>query len=142
MSTIPISRSIVLSSTPDAIEKTCRQILAELESSDFGKEEVFAVHLALEEAFINAARHGNKMDPDKQIKIDYSVDLEKVEITIADEGSGFDPDKVPDPRCGDNIYRGEGRGVLLIRSYMDEVEYNEQGNGVRMIKYRKPKPKN
>ena len=142
MSSIPISRSLVLVSTPDAIEKTCTQILAELQTSGFSKEQIFAVHLALEEAFINAARHGNKMDPEKEIKIDYSVDLEKVEINIADQGSGFDPDKVPDPRCGDNLYRGEGRGVLLIRSYMDVVEYNEQGNGVRMIKYRKQDSKN
>ena len=142
MSSIPTSRSIVIESTPSAIEKVCSQILVELERGEFCQEDVFAVHLALEEAFINAARHGNKMDPGKEIRIDYSVDLEKVAITVADEGSGFDPDKVPDPRCGDNIYRAEGRGVLLIRSYMDVVEYNEQGNGVRMIKYRKQKPEN
>jgi serine/threonine-protein kinase RsbW len=82
----------------------CERILPELEASDFSEEEVFGVHLALEEAFLNALKHGNRMDPGKAIRIEYSVDSDRIEISVTDEGEGFDPESVPDPRCGDNLY--------------------------------------
>lgn len=136
----PGSRSIVVGSTPSAIVGVCKQILAELEANNFSEEDIFAVHLALEEAFINAIKHGNKMDPDKEIKIDYSTGLKKIEISMTDEGDGFDPDVVPDPRYGKNLYKTEGRGLLLMCSYMDVVKFNGRGNSVHMIRY-KEKPR-
>jgi serine/threonine-protein kinase RsbW len=132
----PISRSVVIASVPLAASELCRQMLAEVEAQDFSQEDVFAVHLALEEAFLNAIKHGNKMEPDKHIKVDYSIDVNKVEISLADEGSGFDPNVVADPRCSEHLYKTNGRGLLLMRSYMDVVEYNERGNLVHMIRYR------
>ncbi|MHC4309639.1 MAG: ATP-binding protein [Planctomycetota bacterium] len=111
-------------------------MLTELKAKSFSEEDIFAVHLALEEAFINAVRHGNKMDPAKGIKIDYSVALDKVEVAVTDEGSGFDPKAVPDPRYGENLYKPEGRGLFLMRSYMDEIGFNENGNSVSMVKYK------
>lgn len=136
MSKIPISRSIVAESTPSAVAVVWRRILSELEANNFSPDDIFAVHLALEEAFINAIKHGNKMDYDKEIKIDYSINPDKFEVSMADEGNGFDPDAVPDPRCGENIYKIEGRGLLLMRSYMDVIEFNERGNCVRMTRYK------
>jgi serine/threonine-protein kinase RsbW len=97
---------------------------------------MFAVHLALEEAFLNAVKHGNKMDPAKTVVLEYLVDGEKVEIQMLDEGRGFDPCSIPDPRTGENLYRPEGRGLLLMSAYMDVVEYNERGNGLRMVRYK------
>jgi serine/threonine-protein kinase RsbW len=94
----------------------------------------------MEEAFINAIKHGNKMDAKKEVKIDYSVSSDKVEILMTDLGDGFDPDSVPDPRRGENLYKTEGRGLLLMRSYMDVIEFNERGNRVRMVRY-KEKPR-
>lgn len=91
----------------------------------------------LEEAFLNAVKHGNKMDPTKMVTLEYSVDEEKVEIRMTDEGEGFDPRSIPDPRVGENLYRPEGRGLLLMNAYMDVVEYNEQGNGLRMVRYKR-----
>jgi len=135
----PIGRSIAVASTPSTIVEVCKQILPELEVSNFSSDDIFAVHLALEEAFINAVRHGNKMDPAKKVKIDYWVSPDKVEILMTDEGSGFDPNIVPDPRCGKNLYKTEGRGLFLIRSYMDAIEFNEDGNCMRMVRY-KQKP--
>jgi len=128
--------SKVVESTPSAIEGVCRRILSELKAENFNQDDIFAVHLAVEEAFLNALRHGNKMDPDKEIKIDYLVSGEKIEISMTDEGNGFDPDVVPDPRCGENLYKPEGRGLLLMRSYMDVVEFSERGNSVRMVRYK------
>lgn len=133
---LPISRSQVVSSTPSAVVDVYKQILPNLQASNFSDDDVFAVHLALEEAFINAVKHGNKMEPSKAVKIDFSIEADKVEICMTDEGPGFDPEVIPDPRYGDNLYKPAGRGMLLMRSFMDVVEYTKQGNSVRMIRYR------
>ncbi|MCK5225234.1 MAG: ATP-binding protein [Planctomycetes bacterium] len=132
----PISQSMIIASVPSAVSDVCGPVLAELEANNFSQEDSFAVHLAIEEAFLNAVRHGNKMDPAKKIKIDYLIDADKVEISMTDDGSGFNPKAVPDPRCGENLYKAGGRGLFLIESYMDVVEFNEHGNTVRMIKYK------
>jgi serine/threonine-protein kinase RsbW len=136
----PITCSMVVGSTLTASEGVCHLIMAMLEESGFSGEDVFAVHLALEEAFVNAMRHGNEMDPDKVVKIDYAVDSEKFEIWIEDEGAGFDPQSVPDPRCAENLYKPHGRGLLLMRSYMDTVEHDKQGNKVHMVRHRDRPP--
>ncbi|MBA7481910.1 Serine-protein kinase RsbW [subsurface metagenome] len=136
VSKMPVSRSVVISSTPLAIVEVCKQVLVNLEAQDYSEEDFFAVHLALEEAFINAVKHGNKMEPTKAVKIDYSVGADRIEICMTDEGEGFDPEVVPDPRYGDNLFKPAGRGLLLIRSYMDVVEYNKQGNSIRMVRFK------
>jgi serine/threonine-protein kinase RsbW len=102
----------------------------------FGQDDVFAVHLAIEEAFLNAVKHGNKMDPLKTVTVHFLVDEEKVDIRLTDEGEGFKPENVPDPRVGENLYRPEGRGLLLINAYMHVVEYNAQGNGLHLVRYK------
>ena len=140
VSTTPISCSIVVKSRPSAIVKVCEQVLSKLEANGFDKDDIFAVHLALEEAFLNAVKHGNKMDPAKEVKIDYSVGLDKVEISMTDQGEGFEPASVADPRFGEGLYKPGGRGLLLMNSYMDMVKFNEQGNSLYMVRY-KEKPR-
>ncbi len=132
----PINCSIVVESKSSAVIEVCKEILSKLEEHNFDKDDIFAVHLTVEEAFLNAVKHGNKMDPTKKVKIDYSVNTEKVEITITDEGAGFEPESVDDPRFGAGLYEPGGRGLLLMNSYMDIVKYNEQGNSVYMVRYR------
>jgi len=136
----PPTRSMAIESTSSAIYEVCDWILPKLEANNFSQEDIFAIHLALEEALINAIKHGNKMNPDKEVKIEYLVSPDKVEISMADEGNGFNPEAVPDPRLGENLYKNEGRGLLLMQSYMDVVEFNERGNLVRMVRY-KEKPR-
>jgi serine/threonine-protein kinase RsbW len=136
----PISCSIVVESKPSVVTGVCEQILSKLENNGFSKEDIFAVHLAVEEAFLNAVKHGNRMDSSKSVKIDYSLGLDKVEISMTDEGDGFQPEGVADPRWGESLYRPEGRGLLLMNSYMDVVKYNERGNSVYMVRY-KEKPR-
>jgi serine/threonine-protein kinase RsbW len=119
-----------------AISNICGRLLDEVRAKDFDSEEIFAIHLALEEAILNALKHGNKFDPTKIVDIDYLITDEKCDISVADEGPGFSPDSLPDPREEENIYKPCGRGVLLMRSYMDVVEFNESGNRVHMIKYK------
>jgi serine/threonine-protein kinase RsbW len=131
---------MVVESRTSAIDEVSEQILPELEGNGFDKEDIFAVHLALEEAFINAVKHGNKMDPAKKVKIEYSVSSDKIEVSMTDEGNGFDPEVVPDPRSGANLYKPEGRGLFLMKSYMDVVRYNEHGNCVYMVRYKEKPP--
>ena len=139
MSKTPVRHSITVTSSISAAEGVCEQLLAELETHHFSREDIFAVHLAFEEAFANAARHGNKMDECRKVDIDYSVTNGKVEISLTDGGDGFDPKAVPDPRCGENIYKTSGRGLFLIRSYMDKVGFNKCGNCIYMTKNKSKK---
>jgi len=140
VSTAPISCSIVVKSRPSAVVGVCGQVLSKLKANGFGQDDIFAVHLALEEAFLNAVKHGNKMDPTKEVKIDYSVGLDKIEISMTDQGEGFEPASIADPRFGEGLYKPGGRGLLLMNSYMDMVKFNEQGNSLYMVRY-KEKPR-
>jgi serine/threonine-protein kinase RsbW len=140
VSRAPITFSIVVKSEPSAVVEVCEQVLSKLEANGFDKDDVFAVHLALEEAFLNAVKHGNKMDPNKEVKIDYSIDLDKIEISLTDEGNGFEPSSVADPRCGEDLYKPGGRGLLLMNSYMDVVKFNERGNSLYMVRYKEKPP--
>jgi serine/threonine-protein kinase RsbW len=90
--------------------------------------------VALDEALSNAIRHGNRNNPAKKVYIRVELTSDEARFTIRDEGSGFNPDAVPDPLDPANLYKNSGRGVLLIRRLMDEVSYNERGNEVTMIK--------
>jgi serine/threonine-protein kinase RsbW len=132
----PVHKSVVIESNAVAVERLCRQLLGEAAANNFDGEDIFAIHLALEEALLNAVQHGNKADAGKQISIECLITPAKFDISITDQGTGFDPDVVPDPRSEENLYKLCGRGLLLMRSYMDVVEYNETGNCVHMVKYK------
>ena len=132
----PASTSVVVPSQPLALDGVYEQILTRLKQHNYSDDDIFGVHLALEEAFLNAVKHGNKMNPNKTVTVEYSVNAEKTTITITDEGDGFNPGSVPDPRVGEYLYEPDGRGLLLMNAYMDVVEYNERGNRVYMARFR------
>jgi serine/threonine-protein kinase RsbW len=90
--------------------------------------------IALDEAFVNAVKHGNKNDPSKLIRVGAELSPKEASFTIEDEGEGFDVKTIPDPCDPANLFKSSGRGVLLIYNIMDEVEYNAQGNRVKMVK--------
>ena len=90
--------------------------------------------IALDEAFVNAVKHGNKFDAQKNIKITADVSTKEARFTIEDEGEGFDITAIPDPCDPENLFKTSGRGVLFICNIMDEVKYNERGNRLTMIK--------
>lgn len=133
---MPASTSVVVQSEPSALDGVYQQILSRLKQNDYSDDDIFGVHLAFEEAFLNAVKHGNQMNPGKTVTVEFAVDAEKTAISITDEGCGFNPNSVPDPRVGENLYRPEGRGLLLINAYMDVVEYNDRGNRVYMARFR------
>lgn len=90
--------------------------------------------VALDEAIANAIIHGNKSDPQKLVHIIAELTPQEARFTIEDEGEGFDRQQIPDPRDPANLFKPSGRGMLLISNIMDEVEYNERGNRLTMIK--------
>jgi len=98
------------------------------------KPERSNLFIALDEAFVNAVKHGNKSDPTKLLKITAELSPKEACFTVEDEGEGFDIRQIPDPCDPANLFKSSGRGVLLIYNIMDEVEYNAQGNRVKMVK--------
>lgn len=112
------------------------EIEAALNEADYTEREMFAIRLALEEALVNAIKHGNQLDPNKHVHIHYSVTRDKFDVRIRDEGPGFEPEAVPDPTDPANLERPCGRGLLLMRHYMNHVEYSDRGRALHMFKLR------
>ncbi len=115
-------------------QRVQERIVGLLEAREFSPRDVFGVRLALEEALVNAIKHGNDSNPEKSVRIECRVGDREVEIVIEDEGDGFDPEDVPDCTLEENLERPSGRGLMLMRSFMTQIEYNEVGNRVRLHK--------
>jgi len=112
------------------------QLLDEMQPMGFSEKDRFGVRLALEEALVNAVKHGNRQDSTKAVHVRYQVTAQHFLIEIQDEGQGFDPEAVPDPLNPENLERPGGRGVFLMRHYMSWVQYNETGTCVTLCKVR------
>ena len=128
----------VLPTDLSAVRGTEREVLGVLRDLGYDEDHLFAVRLALEEALVNAMKHGNAFDPGRSVHLRYRASPEQVEIRVADEGGGFDPGIVPDPTADENLERPCGRGIMLMRCYMDEVTFSPEGNQVSMVKRRQP----
>jgi serine/threonine-protein kinase RsbW len=102
------------------------------------KPDASNLFIALDEAFVNAVKHGNKHDTNKLVRITADLSAREARFTIEDEGEGFDVNDIPDPRDPENLFKTSGRGVLLIYNIMDAVEYNERGNRLTMVKRADP----
>jgi serine/threonine-protein kinase RsbW len=97
--------------------------------------------LALHEAAINAMKHGNKLDPGKRVRISFALEPGRLVIQVRDEGDGFDWTRVRDPRAPENVGKTNGRGIFLMRSFVDSVDYEHvpgEGLLVRMVKKLEP----
>jgi len=127
-------KEIVVPNDLVSAKKPEQEILEEVSRCGFDESATFAIKLALEEAMTNAVRHGNRSDPSKRVHVWYTVTLERIEILVKDEGPGFVPDLVPDPTLPENIDRPNGRGIMLMKAYLDEVEYCDGGRAVRLVK--------
>lgn len=103
----------------------------------YGDDFVSAVDLAVRESVANAVKHGNLFDEEKFVELTFAGIQDGIEITVRDFGSGFDPENIPDPTDPSNLLKASGRGILFMRSFMDEVEwFNHEAGGmvVRMVK--------
>jgi serine/threonine-protein kinase RsbW len=131
------SATLSVANQPQAIEQAQVSVVQALERNGYPKASLFAVRLALHEAMSNAFQHGHRGRPDLPVTLTYNVDAQQTQIMVEDQGPGFDPAAIPDPTLDENLERGSGRGLLLIRAYMSEAEYLGRGNVLRMV-YRRP----
>jgi serine/threonine-protein kinase RsbW len=128
---------LVLPSHIEAVGETAAAVTDFVKSCGFDEQTAFGVDMALREAVTNAVVHGNQEDETKSVEVIFSCLGNALEIQIRDQGEGFDPASVPDPTQPANILKTSGRGIFLMRSFMDEVEWfarPEGGTTVRMVK--------
>lgn len=108
-------------------------------SRGFGEEVIFAVDLAIRESVANAVKHGNKFDESKNVEVKFSDVPDGFEITVRDFGSGFTVEEIPDPTDPENLLKANGRGILFMRTFMDEVEWSNPADGGLVVKMLKRK---
>jgi serine/threonine-protein kinase RsbW len=132
--------TIRLNSTMDSVSEV--EAMAEKLAGEAGLDEdaSFHVTMAVREAAVNAVLHGNEYDPDKHISFSYQNTGHDLVFVITDEGRGVDPEQLPDPRDPENLLRGTGRGIFLIRSMMDEVHFRQlhPGTELTLVKHLAP----
>lgn len=116
------------------------KILSQCRKHAYAQRDLFALKLALEEAISNAIRHGNKGNPHKHVRVKYRITAQRVDVMVEDEGGGFDPATLPDPTADKNLECTCGRGVLLMRAYMNNVVFNPAGNSVTLTKFNESRP--
>jgi serine/threonine-protein kinase RsbW len=122
--------TIVIPSDLAEAKKPESVILHEVERLGYSSESIFAIKLTIEEGITNAIKHGNKSDKSKKVTVQFSVDKNEISVSIRDEGPGFDPEGVPDPTTEERLALPSGRGILLMRAYMDELTFRNNGTEV------------
>lgn len=123
-------------SDPAAGRRVMDEVLAKLEDLGWVSRDIFSIHLAMEEALVNAIKHGNRHDATKQVHVHCKIFEDRIWIEVRDEGPGFELEAVPDCTDDENLDASSGRGLMLIRSFMSSVEYTPPGNCVVMEKER------
>lgn len=120
--------------TVDSAERTATRIATE---AGFDDDEVMRIAMAVREAAVNAVLHGNAYDPGKKVSLEFERVGEDLVITIRDQGKGMDLNKIPDPLAPENLLKTSGRGIFLIRSFMDEVQIHpsQAGTEIKLIKH-------
>lgn len=130
------SRNYVVEGDLEKVYDVEQEIIEDLERQGYDDNALFSIRLALDEALINALKHGNQGDPSRTLKIDYESDGNRVTLSVEDEGDGFDHRNVTDPTVPEHLRRTHGRGIFLIRKFTHGVEFNEKGNRITFT-YRK-----
>jgi serine/threonine-protein kinase RsbW len=122
----------------EVAEEACRRVC---ETAGFDTETAYQIEMAVHETVINAIFHGNRQDPAKSVFLKFLISENGVEIHVRDEGKGFDPASLPDPVAQENLLNVSGRGIFLVRKFMDEFKVETSagsGTEVIMVKYRIP----
>ena len=123
-----------LPSTLTAYHDFVQEVLTSLQNFGWPDGPLFGVHMALEESISNAIRHGNKEDPSKMVHVECQLDSHRFYAEVCDEGTGYDPGEVPDCCSPDRLEVPGGRGLKLIRAYMNTVEHADCGRCLKMEK--------
>ncbi len=118
----------------EVVEEVARRVSA---TAGFDEDEQHKIEMAVHESVINAIWHGNKNDPSKQVWLRFQIFDDRLEIRVRDQGSGFDPGNVANPLQEENLLNVSGRGIFLIRTFMDEYRVKKlegQGTEVTLVK--------
>lgn len=132
--------SFKLASTMDSVAEIEAAAERLTQAAGMDEDEGFRVAMAVREAAVNAVLHGNGYDPNKFVTASFENTGKSLVVTIADEGEGLDPEKLPDPLAPENLLRGTGRGIFLIRSFLDEVHFRQlhPGTELTLVKHLTP----
>ncbi len=125
--------SYTLDSTLEAVNHAEETALKFAKKSGFSEEERQRISMAVREGVVNAVLHGNKYDPKKKVRVSFEDCGEVIEIRITDEGDGMDPDSIPDPLAPENLLKTSGRGIFLMKTFMDEVKINNLHPGTEIV---------
>ncbi len=132
--------SFTLDSSLDSVNKVEQTAEQYAQRSGFDAETISQIAMAVREAAVNAVLHGNAYDKTKHITASFETTGDALIIRLADQGPGLEPENIPDPLAPENILRGSGRGIFLIRAFMDEVNFRQlhPGTELTLIKHRTP----
>ena len=126
---------VEIPSTTEAGQALLERIVGKVETIEtFSMKDAFGIRLALDEAIVNAIKHGNGFAPDKIVRVKCLIEDDLFRVEIEDQGAGFRPEDVPDPTDEENLELPCGRGIMLMRSFMSKIEYNSTGNKVLLEK--------
>ena len=128
-----------LPSRIDTVATAAAAVAEFLSRSGISEDAAFGIDMAVREAVTNAVLHGNRQDENKTVDVTLKSSPDAVEISVHDQGPGFNPEEVPDPTAEENILKASGRGIFFMRSFMDEVNWLIRPGGgttVRMLKRR------
>jgi serine/threonine-protein kinase RsbW len=125
-----------MESTLDSVNKTEEMATQFAAQAGIDEDSRDGFSMAIREGVINAVLHGNAYDPAKRVNVSFEQNGRDLIVTISDEGTGFIPDEVPDPLAPENLLKTSGRGIFLMRAFMDEVRFRklEPGTEITMIK--------
>jgi len=127
-----------LDSTLESVDSAEEIALGEAQIAGFDEDELMKIGMAVRESMVNAVVHGNRYNAHKKVQFTVYRNGERFQITIADEGEGFDFTNLPDPLAQENLMRTSGRGIFLIKSFMDEFQVRRRepaGTEVTLVKY-------
>jgi len=120
-------------SIPETVAEIDSFLDQRLRAAGFPDDMLADVAVSVSEVVNNAVVHGNGRNPDKQVLLDLEIKTDRVTISVQDQGNGFDPDALPDPVASENLMRDVGRGLFIVRAYMDEVHFQKVGGeGLRI----------
>ena len=136
-------RKLVLDSLMENVEQAAYFAEKAAKDMHFSDEDIDDIAIALTEAVSNAMIHGNKSDATKKIVVEISQKSDRMIMTVLDEGKGFDPNDVDNPLLPENLLKENGRGIFILKSLMDKIEYSSSNYNtqIRLVKYKDPKNK-
>jgi serine/threonine-protein kinase RsbW len=128
-----------LPSRLESVEEAAEAAVQFAEQNGFAEESRYSIDMAVRESVANAVKHGNKLDETKRVEITFGSSDKGFEVTVRDFGAGFAVEEIPDPTNPENLLKANGRGILFMRSFMDEVEWFNHADGGMMVKMLKRK---